>query len=282
MADREGANRRSPALTESNKIFTITRMSARSFDPIFPLNPPGAMTQPLHRLCLFCLLFVATLATASARTWTNQNGKTVEAEFVALNGETLVLKGDQGKTYEIPLASLSEADQSFAKEQATASAPTSTGTPSVFKDLIEGKLVAVAGKRVSKFEMAEEPQYYAFYFSASWCGPCKAFTPKLISFYNENPGAKKTFEVIFMSRDNSEGDMEEYMKEDQMPWPAVRFRDADRIDEITKFRGNGIPCLVLVDRQGKIIADSYVNGQYMGPTSVMEKMGELAQSTAAR
>lgn len=240
------------------------------------------MIPPVHRLCLSCLLFVATLATASARTWTNQNGKTIEAEFVALNGETLVLKGDQGKTYEIPLASLSEADQSFAKEQATASTPTSTETPSVFKELIEGKLVAVAGKRVSKFEMAAEPQYYAFYFSASWCGPCKAFTPKLISFYNENPGSKKTFEVIFMSRDNSEGDMEDYMKEDQMPWPAVRYRDADRIDEITKYRGNGIPCLVLVDRQGKVIADSYVNGQYMGPTSVMEKMGELAQSTAAR
>ena len=275
-------NLRTPALTESNKIITISRRSASSDEPVPSIQPLGAMTLPLHRLCLFCLLLLATPAMASPRTWTNQSGKTVEAEFVALNGETLVLKGDQGKTYEIPLASLSEADQSFAKEQATASAPTSTGTPSVFKDLVEGKLVSVAGKRVSKFEMAEEPQYYAFYFSASWCGPCKAFTPKLISFYNENPGAKKTFEVIFMSRDNSEGDMEEYMKEDQMPWPAVRFRDADRIDEITRYKGKGIPCLVLVDRQGKVIADSYVNGQYMGPTSVMEKMAELAQSTAAR
>ena len=168
--------RRTPALTGSAKIFTITRMSTSSVDPSSSIQPLDAMIPPVHRLCLSCLLFVATLATASARTWTNQNGKTIEAEFVALNGETLVLKGDQGKTYEIPLASLSEADQSFAKEQATASAPTSTETPSVFKELIEGKLVAVAGKRVSKFEMAAEPQYYAFYFSASWCGPSSAMT----------------------------------------------------------------------------------------------------------
>jgi hypothetical protein len=46
--------------------------------------------------------------------------------------------------------------------------------------------------------------------------------------------------------------------------------------------GRGIPCLVLVDREGNIIADSYVDGQYRGPTSVMEKMKELSQATASR
>ncbi|MBL9160328.1 MAG: redoxin domain-containing protein [Verrucomicrobiales bacterium] len=249
------------------------------------------MTPKTFRLSLLGLLFAATFTNASARTWTNQAGKTIEADFVSLNGDQLVLKGANGKTYEIPLASLSEADQTFAKEQgaaspsspsASTSASASAGAPSVFKELIESKLVAVDGKRVSKYEMAEEPQYYAFYFSASWCGPCKAFTPKLISFYNESPGAKKTFEVVFMSRDNSEGDMEEYMTTDKMPWPAVRFRDADRIDEITKYRGRGIPCLVLVDRQGNVVSDSYVGDEYRGPTVVMEKMRELAQSTAAR
>lgn len=240
------------------------------------------MSMPLHRRHLLCLLFVATLATASARTWTNQNGNTIEADFVALNGETLVLKGKGGKNQEIPLASLTDVDQNFAKERAAASNSTSTDPPSVFKGVIEGKLVAVDGKRVSKFEMAAEPQYYAFYFSAGWCAPCKAFTPQLISFYNGNPGAKKTFEVIFLSRDKSGGEMEEYMKVGKMPWPAVRFRDARRIDEITKYEGNGIPCLVLVDRQGKVIADGSVNGEYIGPASTLAKMGELARSTAAK
>lgn len=231
-------------------------------------------------LTCLCLLSLD----ASARTWTNQSGKTIEADFVKLEGETLHLRSGTGQTYQVPLASLSEADQTYAREQssATASAAAPAGEASVFQELIDGKLVAVNGKRVAKYEMGEEPQYYAFYFSASWCGPCKAFTPKLISFYNGNPSAKKTFEVIFMSRDRSENAMEDYMAGDQMPWPAVRFRDADRIDEIKKYMGRGIPCLVLVDREGKVIADSYVDGNYVGPTSVMEKMGELAQSTAAR
>lgn len=227
-------------------------------------------------LCLPLLL-----GSAFSRTWTNQAGKTIEAEFVKLEGDTLHLKGSTGQSYEVPLSSLSEADQTFAKEQS--SAPAKPAEPaSIFKESIDGKLVAVEGKRVSKYEMAEEPQYYAFYFSASWCGPCRAFTPKLIEFYNSNPGAKKTFEVIFMSRDNSEGDMEDYMTKDKMPWPAVRFRDANRIDEITNYKGRGIPCLVLVDRQGTVIAHSYEGSNYVGPTSVMNKMGELAQSTAAR
>ncbi len=235
----------------------------------------------LPRLGFILLICAASLSAANARTWTNQAGKTIEADFVSLKGDTLVLKGANGKTYEIPLASLSEADQTFAREQGSA-APASAGAPSVFKETMDGKLVAVDGRRVSKYEMAEEPQYYAFYFSAAWCGPCKAFTPNLISFYNGSDGAKKTFEIIFMSRDRSEGEMEEYMTADKMPWPAVRFRDADRIDEITKYMGRGIPCLVLVDREGKIIADSYVDGQYRGPTSVMEKMKELSQATASR
>lgn len=245
------------------------------------------MTSKTFRLSLLGLLFASTFTSASARTWTNQAGKTIEADFVSLNGDQLTLKGANGKTYEIPLTSLSEADQTFAKEQgatspSSPSTSASTEAPSIFKELIDSKLVAVDGKRVSKYEMAEEPQYYAFYFSASWCGPCKAFTPNLISFYNESPGAKKTFEVIFMSRDHSEGDMEEYMTADKMPWPAVRFRDADRIDEITKYRGRGIPCLVLVDRQGNVVSDSYVGDEYRGPSVVMAKMRELAESSAAR
>lgn len=269
LAGRERANRFTPSLT------TPTKLS------IFH-SAPWVMNMSLHRLHLYCLLFVATVATASARTWTNQNGNTIEADFVGLNGETLVLKGKDGNNQEIPLASLTDADQRFAKEQATGGASTSAEPPSVFKGVIEGKLVAVDGKRVSKFEMAAEPQYYAFYFSASWCAPCKAFTPQLISFYNGNPGAKKTFEVIFLSRDDTGGAMEKYMKGEKMPWPAVRFRDARRIDEITRYEGEGIPCLVVVDRQGKVIADSFANGEYIGPASALAKMGELAPATAVR
>ncbi len=226
--------------------------------------------------------------TATARTWTNSDGRTLEAELVELKeaagAEVAVLKMSDGRTFDVPLASLSEADQSYAKEAAAemAEAPSKApAKPSIFKDVLDGKLVAVDGRRVSKYEMAQEPEYYAFYFSASWCGPCRQFTPSLVKFYRENPEAKKSFEIIFVSRDNSEGDMEEYMVDDDMPWPAVKYRYVDRMDEVRKYAGNGIPCLVLVDREGKVLSDSYVDGNYRGPTAVMRDIEKIATKKVA-
>lgn len=237
---------------------------------------------------LLGLAFLATTHLLQARTWTNTSGKAIEAELVELRGaagaEVAVLKMSNGQTYDVPLASLSDTDQAFAREAAAemAEAPAAdTAKPSVFKDVLDGKLVAVDGRRVSKYEMDAEPQYYAFYFSASWCGPCREFTPKLISFYNENPGAKKTFEVIFVSSDQSEGAMEDYMIGDKMPWPAVKFRNVERMDEVRKYAGSGIPCLVLVDREGNVVSDSYENGNYRGPTAVMREMENLASKKVA-
>ena len=142
---------------------------------------------------------------------------------------------------------------------------------------LAGKLVAVSesGKSVKKYEMQAEPEMYAFYFSAHWCPPCRTFTPKLVEFYNANEGRKTKFEIIFVSNDHDEKSMEEYMKEVQMPWPAVSFRSVERLKEVTKYAGSGIPCLVLVDREGKVLSDSYEGKTYVGPTKVMNDIGKL-------
>ena len=46
---------------------------------------------------------------------------------------------------------------------------------------------------------------------------------------------------------------------------------------IPRASGSGIPCLMIVDRDGEVLADSYVDvdGQYVGPTSVMNQLGKL-------
>ncbi len=106
---------------------------------------------------------------------------------------------------------------------------TESASESVFKKLIDKKLVAVDGKRVGKYEMAKEPEMYAFYFSAHWCPPCRAFTPELVKFYNANEGKKTKFEIIFVSSDHDEKSMEGYMVEAKMPWPAINFRNVERL-----------------------------------------------------
>lgn len=153
---------------------------------------------------------------------------------------------------------------------------TESAPESVFKKLIDKKLVAVNGKRVGKYEMSQEPEMYAFYFSAHWCPPCRAFTPELVKFYNANEGKKTKFEIIFVSSDHDEKSMEGYMLEAKMPWPAINFRNVERLKEINKLCGAGIPCLVLVDREGKVLSDSYNGKDYVGPTKVMNDIGKLA------
>jgi nucleoredoxin len=118
-------------------------------------------------------------------------------------------------------------------------------------------------------------KYYAIYFSAHWCPPCRGFTPKLVKFYNdkqEEYGSQ--FEVIFVSLDNDERQFEEYMIGAAMPWPAVRYTDNSmRTDLRRRYAGRGIPCLVLVDANGDVLSDSYVDGQYRGPVAVMTDLG---------
>ena len=64
------------------------------------------------------------------------------------------------------------------------------------------------------------------------------------------------------------------MKETDMPWLALDYDKKKNSKELNKFSGNGIPCLVLVDREGNVLSDSYVNGKYVGPTKVMNALDE--------
>lgn len=55
---------------------------------------------------------------ASAKTWTDVQGRKLEAELVSSNGTEVSLKLNGGKTVSIPLTKLSEADRKFVSEQA--------------------------------------------------------------------------------------------------------------------------------------------------------------------
>ncbi|KAG8383174.1 hypothetical protein BUALT_Bualt05G0157200 [Buddleja alternifolia] len=94
------------------------------------------------------------------------------------------------------------------------------------------------------------------YFSASWCGPCQRFTPKLVEVYNELLQLSE-FEIVFLSADEDNEAFDAYFS--KMPWVAVPFSDAEtreRLDET--FKVNGIPHLVLLDENGKILTDEGV------------------------
>jgi nucleoredoxin len=149
--------------------------------------------------------------------------------------------------------------------------------PSEMERILAGKLVRLSG---SSLKPVREPElegvkFYAVYFSASWCGPCREFTPGFVDAYRELRKNYPEFEAVFVSNDRSAADMLAYMRGDKMAWAAVRFDAVGGLDEINRYAGNGIPCLVLVDANGKVLSDSFRKGNYVGPNTVLNDTTKL-------
>jgi nucleoredoxin len=149
--------------------------------------------------------------------------------------------------------------------------------PGPFLAKFKDHLVVLSGDQLKPADPAllDGVKYVAFYYSASWCPPCRAFSPKLVDFYNSFKKSHPNFELIFVNDDNNAEAMLAYMTMDKMPWPAVRFDDigSPQLDA-KKFQGPGIPDLVLVDAKGQVLADSFVQGSYAGPESVIDAIKE--------
>lgn len=233
-------------------------------------------------LTALALSLICIVSNAQAREWTDATGRSMQADFVrtesSANGTEVVFKLNNGMHTRVALTKLSEADQKTIAELETTSQPEAAATQEVtktkFEQTITKNLVISKGsrtKRVNPSELAPK-QYYAIYYSAHWCPPCRTFTPKLVEFYNEASQKHDNFEIIFVSSDRSEKDMAGYMEEAEMPWLALDFDKKKTSKELTKYAGNGIPCLVLVDSDGNVLSDSYVNGKYVGPTTVMNDL----------
>ena len=148
---------------------------------------------------------------------------------------------------------------------------------------LANRLVSLNGKRTQPVvdSPVKDAKYIALYYSAAWCGPCRAFTPELVRFYNENKAKIPGFELVFMSQDNSEPEMEKYMADMSMPWPALRFTAVKTSSNLMKYAGPGIPCLVLLNDKGEVLSHSYDGKRYLGPAKVMDDLKKLAAGGAA-
>ena len=160
-------------------------------------------------------------------------------------------------------------------------APTAQKTvASPVAKLLANNLVVPAHDNFAYYKLPNPgPDYFALYFSAGWCGPCHKFTPKLVKFYQQMKAHHDNFEVIFVSFDKNEDDMLTYMHELSMPWPAVRFSEGWINAKLKACCGPGIPCLVVIDAKGNVIANSYEKGKYVGPSKPMEYLGKLLESS---
>jgi nucleoredoxin len=65
--------------------------------------------------------------------------------------------------------------------------------------------------------------------------------------------------------------MRDYMREAHMPWPAIRY-DEIAASGLAQYAGRGIPCLVMLDADGKVVSHSYSGQTYLGPQHVLEDL----------
>eukprot|EP00585_Thalassiosira_rotula_P001815 CAMPEP_0196137574 /NCGR_PEP_ID=MMETSP0910-20130528/5512_1 /TAXON_ID=49265 /ORGANISM="Thalassiosira rotula, Strain GSO102" /LENGTH=224 /DNA_ID=CAMNT_0041398053 /DNA_START=195 /DNA_END=869 /DNA_ORIENTATION=- len=125
----------------------------------------------------------------------------------------------------------------------------------------------------------EGKKLIVLYFSASWCPPCRSFTPKLIEFYKN---CKEDIGCVFVSSDRDEKSFSEYFG--KMPWHAmfpsytstVNRNRQGRLSDIFKIQG--IPSVIVLDaKTGHFITDN-ARTEVMSAGSDASAQKELVQS----
>jgi thiol-disulfide isomerase/thioredoxin len=125
------------------------------------------------------------------------------------------------------------------------------------------------GERAA-FQLRPETTHVAFYYSASWCPPCRKTTPALVEEYQRMLAADTMpVEIVLVCDDRTEDKMIDYIKKYDMPWPVVEWGSGATTEP---YAAQGIPCLTLVERaSGKIIGQGIgVSGEGSVETVVAE------------
>lgn len=194
---------------------------------------------------------------AAFENWTNKEGKAPQLELLEVIGEAAakegVFKMRNGRKVNNKQSDLSEADAKRLDDWKPAATEAPTAEPSVFDEVLDGNLMILDGKRLKKHELTAKPtKYYVFYYTASWCPPCQAFTPSLVDFYEKNKN--ESFELVLITSDDSEDDMEGYAMDKKMPWPQLKQSKAGSFKKNFNHGVSGIPAVIVCDLEGKIVS----------------------------
>ncbi|GET91201.1 tryparedoxin, putative [Leishmania tarentolae] len=118
-------------------------------------------------------------------------------------------------------------------------------------------LLCKDGSAVRAIDILKDAEYVLMYFSAHWCPPCRSFTPLLKDFYEKHHDKKK-FEVVFMSFDESEGEMMRYFRESHGPYYCLPYADAKSMTRVWRdtYNVKTIPALLVFENSNprKLIA----------------------------
>jgi peroxiredoxin len=111
---------------------------------------------------------------------------------------------------------------------------------------------------------------------ASWCGPCRAANPELLSVYNAY--REKGFEILGVSMDDEKGKKNwlAAIQKDGLTWINVSDLKAKENAVARLYDIRAIPQNILVDQSGRII------GKNLKGETLRKKLEEIFQNVTAR
>lgn len=205
----------------------------------------------MRALVMAALAMAVGMAQANElREWTSKDGTAkLTARFHRQEGDKVTVILPNGRSQVIATSFLSDADLAWIAAQSSAEAAKNDEfADAPIPAALKGNLVDAKGNPVDLAAGGRTPRYFLFYYSASWCPPCRAYTPEVVRFAKRLKSAD--FTVVLVPNDRSREDALAYLKDYDMPWPGIDYGARVRIPGNP---GGGIPAARLTDANGRTL-----------------------------
>src|SRR6187402_1354409 len=103
-------------------------------------------------------------------------------------------------------------------------------------------------------------KYVLVDFWASWCGPCRRENPNVVQAFNQFKNKNFTILGVSLDRPGQKENWIKAIKEDNLTWTHISDLKFWQSEVVPVYQLSGIPFNVLVDPDGKVVAENLRGG----------------------